>query len=81
MAKMLDAIGINKRRFAKFAQEYLEIPSNFFRNGLIYGEDAIIEYLLEKGVFNLEDLQVEFKIRKIYVSEKRLQKCIKGRIK
>ena len=78
MARIIDAIGINKKRFAAFAEEYLEIPPAFYRNGLIQGEDGIIKYLIDKGVFDVEELKVEFKVRKIYISEKRLLKLGKG---
>ena len=75
---IVDAININRSRFTKWAQEWLQIPSEMYYGGFIrdiYMKD-IIEVLIEKKVFTVAELLTELKNNKIYIPEK-IKKHIK----
>ena len=69
MAVILDVRSIIRDRFERFAKEYLDIPHTFyccdaFRMDLAH---VVIGYLVEKGVFTVQEIQAEMKSRKIYL--------------
>ena len=66
---ILDAIKIQKTRFTKWAEEYLDIPEQLYENGVIRYEDAICAYLIEKGVFTMEQMKEELQKKKIHFCE------------
>lgn len=80
MAKIIDAININRSRFTKWAQEWLEIPPEAYCNGLVrdvYISD-VIAVLLENKVFTLAELRFELKRNKISIPEIEINKALKG---
>ena len=74
---IIDGITRNKKRFAAWASEYVNIPPQMFVNGLIRREDLIIDVLIEKGVFTVEALRTELKRRRIFISERFFKKHLK----
>ena len=73
---ILNAIVENKKRFAKWALQYVSLPPQFFINGLIYYEHLIIEKLIENGAFTVQELKTEFKRHKIFYSNRIFKKYI-----
>ena len=76
MAKIIDYRAIIKDRFKKWALEYLELPPTFFENGVIRFEYVIIAYLIEKGVFTMDELRQDLRKNKIYLHERIFQQAI-----
>ncbi len=76
MAKILDVNRIIAERFTAFAEEYLGIPPELYRKGVIYCPHVIIGYLVEKGVFTMEEIRLEMKVRGVYFGEDIYQKAI-----
>lgn len=75
MAKILDSLNIQRRRFTKWAEEWLKIPSEAYHRGFIretYIKD-IIAVLLENKVFTLAEIREEFRRNKIYIPESIIQ--------
>lgn len=80
MAQIIDAININRKRFTKFAEEWLKIPPEAYCGDLIrdcYVSD-VIAILIENKVFTLEELRLEFIRNKIYIPEIEINKALKG---
>ena len=75
-AKIIDYRAITKDRFKKWAQQYLEMPPHFFENGVIRFEYVIIAYLIEKGVFTMDELRKDLRENKIYLHERIFQQAI-----
>ncbi len=72
---IIDAIRENKKRFARWAEEWVTVPTQqFFENGLIYHEELIIEFLIEKSVFAISELKSEFKKHRLYGYSRLLKK-------
>ena len=76
MAKIIDYRAITKERFNKWAQEYLVLPPHFFVNGVIRYEYVIIAYLIEEGVFTMDELRKDLRKNKIYLHERIFQQAI-----
>lgn len=76
MAQILDVRRIIKERFTAFAEEYLEIPPQLYENGVIRNEYVIIGYLVEKGVFTIEDIRTELRSRGIYLGDDVYKKAL-----
>lgn len=76
MAKILDVNRIVAERFTAFAEEYLGIPPELYKNGVIRSPHIIIGYLIEKGVFTMEEIRLEMKARGIYLGEDIYKKAI-----
>lgn len=76
---IIDAIRENKRRFARWADEYVTVPPQMFVNGLIIHEEAIIELLIEKSVFTVSELKSEFKQNRLFGYSRMLKKYEKCR--
>ena len=74
---IIDAIRENKRRFARWADEWVTVPPQMFINGLITHEEAIIELLIEKSVFTVAELKSEFKKHRLYGYSRLLRKYAK----
>lgn len=74
---IIDAIRENNKRFAQWADEWVTVPSQMFMNGLITHEEAIIELLIEKGVFTVAELKCEFKQNRLYGYSRLLKKYAK----
>ena len=79
MAIILDVRSIVRDRFDRFAKEYLEIPDTFYCCGNLRFDviHIIIGYLVEKGVFTMDEIRHEMKLRKIYLGEDIYQKALK----
>ena len=76
MAKILDVRGVMKRRFTTWAENWLDIPIQLYDNGLIRNEHIIIGYLVEKGVFTMDEIRTEMKIHRIYLGEDIYKKAL-----
>lgn len=76
---ILDCIKINRKRFAQWAMQYLNMPPNFFENGTLKYEDTVISYMFENGLFTLQEMKANLKQNKIYISERRLKRCAEMR--
>lgn len=80
MAQIIDVININRRRFTKFAEEWLKIPPEAYCGGVIrncYVCD-VIAILIENKVFTLEELRRELRHNKIYIPESDINKALEG---
>jgi hypothetical protein len=76
MAKILDVKRIIAERFTAFAEEYLDIPTQLYTNGIIRSPHVIIGYLVEKGVFTMEEIRLEMKARGVYFGEDIYKKAL-----
>lgn len=76
MAKILDVKRIIAERFTAFAEEYLDIPTQLYTNGVIRSPHVIIGYLVEKGVFTMEAIRLEMKARGVYFGEDIYKKAL-----
>ena len=61
MARVVDVLGAARAAFGKFAEQYLEIPDNFYRAGVMPAQavDAAARYLIENKVFSRAELDLE----------------------
>ena len=76
---IINAIEENKRRFARWADEYVTVPPQMFVNGLITREELIIELLIEKSVFTVSELKSELKQNRLFGYQRMLKKYEKCR--
>lgn len=76
MAKILDVKRVIAERFTAFAEEYLGIPPELYENGVIRSPHIIIGYLVEKGVFTMEEIRLEMKARGVYLGEDIYKKAL-----
>lgn len=74
MAVIFDAVLLNKVRFTKWAEGYLSVPEQMYEGGVILHEDVILAYLIEKGVFTIEELKKELSENKIHFNEYAIKK-------
>lgn len=60
MAQVVDVLGAARAAFGKFAEQYLEIPDNFYRAGVMPTQavDAVARYLIENKVFSRVELDL-----------------------
>ena len=77
MAKILDVQRIIAERFTAFAEEYLDIPRELYTNGVIRSPHVIIGYLVEKGVFTMEEIRLEMIARGVYFGDDIYKKTLK----
>lgn len=76
---IIDAIRENKRRFARWADEWVTVPPQMYVNSLITHEEAIIELLIEKSVFTVSELKSEFEKHGLYGYSRFLKRYAKCR--
>ena len=76
MAKILDVKRIIAERFTAFAEEHLDIPPELYENGVIRSPHIIIGYLVEKGVFTMEEIRLEMKARGVYLGKDIYEKAL-----
>ena len=60
MARVVDVLGAARAAFGKFAEQYLEIPENFYRAGVMPAQavDAVTRYLIENNVLSRVELDI-----------------------
>ena len=60
MARVVDVLGAARAAFGKFAEQYLEIPDNFYRDGVMpaVAVDAVARYLIENKVLSRVELDL-----------------------
>lgn len=67
MAQVVDVMREARAAFGKFAEQYLEIPDNFYRAGVMPAQaaDAVARYLVESGVLSRVEIDLALERMKI----------------
>ena len=73
---IFNAIVRNKKRFAAWASEWLTIPPQMINDGMLNSgdEDYIIQFLINNGVFTVQEIKNELKRHKIFYSDRMFKK-------
>ena len=60
MARVVDVLGAARAAFGRFAEQYLEIPDAFYRDGVMTAKavDAVARYLIENKVLSRVELDL-----------------------
>ena len=60
MARVVDVLGAARAAFGKFAEQYLEIPDAFYKDGVMPAAavDAVARYLIENKVLSRVELDL-----------------------